>query len=246
MSTATTSVHSAASRLRRAGTVPRTALLILACSVVAVRLALTAKMGFASDGIWGLAELVLYPLALVLGVVALLVPRVWLARIAVTGLAMTALTLAQPFGIVAKDAGIQASTSQERLGGVHTVDVLGLPLFRVKPYISEGSRDPLAGRRQLNARSWLWPGLLVHTAWLLDDDRAETQLRSTTIVRGPSGDMLLREPSGSAYQLSVGITSPAGVFFWVTGALLTLGIWLVRRRLDAIARRFPRAGTAAQ
>ena len=123
------------------------------------------------DKTLGYAELVLVPASLVYLVWALLRRhrRRTIRALLVAGL--LAITVAQPFGV----EGVPISPQEFAAGNpepvdpesVQSVDVLGLGLFRFRPYTREifyfdGQGGlPIAW---LKVRSWVWPGLLANAS----------------------------------------------------------------------------------
>ncbi len=121
------------------------------------------------DEVLGFAELALVPLSLIYMTRTVRGRNRRARRRARILVGLLAVTVAQPFGVKA----VSISPQQYNAGNprpanaeaIHSIDVLGLPLFGYRPYVkSIVYLDRTTGEPShwLKIRSWLWPGLLTN------------------------------------------------------------------------------------
>jgi hypothetical protein len=211
------------------------------------------------DLVLGLAEVVLVPLTLLWLVAEAIALRPLRLRKAAVLTAVTAATVAQPFGVRAVAAPpAPRSAAAGDVEAVHVARVAGLPLFGFRLY----SRNIIypaenVAPASLKARSWLWPGLLLSGArirdvcgdirdpcWDTSGERRGSVAPSAVRLRRADGSWLLhlRPARGETdplrrsfgqptdYRLSVGVTSWVGVVYWYAAGSLGAVLWLRRRR----------------
>jgi hypothetical protein len=207
------------------------------------------------DRVLGFAEFFLVGLGLIwLCIAAGRARRRSLLRATVPA-ALLAVTVAQPFGVVArKTSPPTAAPAVDHPTHVHIVHAAGIPIAPFRLYPRE---DLLAGWAEnttsstLRARSWLWLPVLTNStrvAGMCDnstlrpcwggtyDDRLVMlrKGRSYWVMfatrNGETGPYHLNEELG-VWKLSFGVASPAGLAYWaVAGALSLLGWRRLRRR----------------
>jgi hypothetical protein len=210
------------------------------------------------DQILGYAEVILVPFSIAYLLLALLRDgRGRAIRAAVLAIFL-ALTVAQPFGV----KGVPITPAEYRAGdpqpadaeAVHSVDLLGIPLFGFRPYTREifyvngESGYPTSW---LKLRSWLWPGLLTNATkleklcgatfdpcWVPADqvqygrDRSENlqlvnadgQWRYRILTFDGTPTDQVSDYRGY-YRLAVGFVSTAGAIYWVLVACLLIAIF---------------------
>lgn len=159
------------------------------------------------DQVLGVVELVLVPFSVV-WLAAAVVQRGRRATGPLVLAAVLALTIAQPFGLKAvplSSSGlVSGGVVREDAAAVHSVKLLGVPVFGFKPYTrdlwnpngGDGGEPPTA----LKVRTWVWPGILwsstkveelcgnkVQPCWDPDDDPAGTRSR-LQLLRSGDGD----------------------------------------------------------
>lgn len=200
----------------------------------------------ALDGFLAVAEIVLVALSLYALVAVCVAPsRAWVRRATIAA-AITALTVAQPFGVVAtRERGVPPPrAARSSPGGVHTLRAFGfLPI----PYVLY-SRDRLwrsdtSPRSDARARSWLWAPVLTNASdiagtcasvfvpcWAsngygskslqIAQDGGETW----AVFRNPESNRFApgQVPSAFTYKLSFGLASPAGLVYWVVAFSLVV------------------------
>lgn len=207
-------------------------------------LAITAYLG----SLWYLALVVpAAGLVIALGRFSDRRPRLQILAVPLT--VLTALTVAQPFGVRAD--GIQAAGRQPLVSGesvdptaTQTEDVLGLPILNFQLYRRD-KFDPAAGlgeccppTHDLRIRSWVWPGLMTNGTQVFglcgdspcwDPDDPSTRGAVKLIEKGNTW-YAIAASHGLAYtwHLSAGVTSQLGVVYWVLAAL-GLGSLVYRR-----------------
>jgi hypothetical protein len=117
----------------------------------------------------GYTEFVLLPVSI--GYLVLVVIRAGRARAARALIlaGVLALTIAQPFGVkgvpISPQEFTEGDTRPADADAIHSVRVLGVPLFGFRPYTREISYLNGEGGYPsdwLKVRSWLWPGLLTN------------------------------------------------------------------------------------
>lgn len=204
---------------------------------------------------WALAivETLLVPISLAL--LAGTMGRRRMVTPALVSCVIVAATLAQPFGVraipISPEEFVSGDPVAVRADAVHSASVVGVPLFGFAPY----SRRTLYGTdtsasATFKIRSWLWPGLLTNAytagplcgqdagpCWEPDgpaNDRELQLVRSGKTWRyrvlGLGGTPVPTQVNGSGgyyYRLAVGITSPAGVVYWL---ILIAAVVAHRRR----------------
>jgi hypothetical protein len=203
----------------------------------------------------GAAELMLATVSLgLLLLVALRRPATRVRVIAVALGVFTALTAAQPFGVVAKptsphrEAGETPSSPAtiHRAGGIFAFRLYRRPTFRI-----EGeSGDPT---HTLRLRTGLWPALLTHQRRLTDlcgsidnpcwDPRFGEQIE---LFKTREGRWRLLAPTGYAkdphrppdvpaalaWDLGIGVVSVPALVWWSMAGVFAVAI-VTRRRADA-------------
>jgi hypothetical protein len=124
------------------------------------------------DVLLGVAELLLVPASVVYLAMAVFRPsrRRAMAALALAG--VLALTLAQPFGVksepITPEEFAAGNPQPAEAEAVHSVRVLGVPVFGFRPYrgLTVEPYQPILRRGQtgiwLKIRSWVWPGLLTN------------------------------------------------------------------------------------
>lgn len=174
---------------------------------------------------------------------------VW--KLAVPLVALTAVTVAQPFGVQAHRLGdveaqgaAAAASDPEALDPVdtHSLDVAGVPLMRFASYRRKIESDVFAGlgeccppTHSLRVRSWLWPGLMTHATQVMEicgDSPCWEPGSSALKLRRMSGQWYLTLADSSkpaqAWRLGLGIVSAWGGAYWLlAGAGMVV---LLRRR----------------
>lgn len=190
------------------------------------------------DWALAIAEMVLVPISLV--ALAWAMKRQRLVTPAFIFCVIVAATLAQPFGVkaitISPEEYVSGHPVVAKAEAVHSASVLGVPLFGFAPYSREALyRTDTSPRATFKVRSWLWPGLLTnadHGAALCGEGRpcwepGDSSAGNLELVR--AGGMwryrILRfdgtpvppreRDLGGDYRLAVGITSWAGVVYWL-------------------------------
>lgn len=130
---------------------------------------MSANDWLAVDNVLGYAEPVLVAVAIVGLARALLRGGRWRTLRAVLLAVIVGITVAQPFGVKGVPISPQEFAADDpqpaNAESIHSVELLGLPLFGFRPYTREiqylngegGYPDTW-----LKVRSWLWPGLLTN------------------------------------------------------------------------------------
>jgi hypothetical protein len=210
----------------------------------------------------GIAEDLLVPISLFLLAGALLVPSRRRAKRAIVLALVLAVTVAQPFGIVARpvsgppDGAKPIGTTAihvARLFG--TVPILPFALYREEFLGPVGDQAPTAA---VKARSWFWLPILTNATKIKDICGNEDPCWGTIAnsESGPSNALTLEEkngryyatlngapttrpgaPSSYTWELGPGIASIAGLIYWALLALLLPAI-LTRSR-SAAAQAMP-------
>lgn len=181
--------------------------------------------------------------------------RLWLAAIAVT-----ALTVAQPLGIVAQRSSepIRAVAGVSAASSVHVARLLGLPLM---PFVVYSQSIPLASlgenapQDKLKVRSWVWGPILTNATVLTDEcdgsinlpcwhahsaygERTQLSLVNRngwylTARAHPHPSSVTDAPAPFAaetWKLSVGIASPSGLVYWIVIATGLVALGIRTRR----------------
>lgn len=212
----------------------------------------------ALDRVLAVAEIVLVALSLYALVAACIArSRRW-ARRATIAAVVTAITVAQPFGVVAtrEHGAVPPAATRSSPEGVHTLRAFG---FLPVPYVLY-SRDRVwksdtGPHSDARARSWLWAPVLTNASAVagtcasdafvpcwgksgygskslqIADDGGETwAVFSNPDSRfHPAGQV----PSAFTFKLGFGLASPAGLVYWA----VALGLVVVARlRLRADPR----------
>jgi len=225
-------------------------LLLVACGLGGLRIwrwrlgGLLLVVWFVAAGFDAGSEVVLGSLPF-LGVVTLVrrlaARRPGVRRLAVPLVVLTALTVAQPFGVRAHpladpEAEVAASSVAERGGldpqDAYSMDVLSVPIAGFASYRRKIESDVFAGLGEccppthtLRVRSWVVPGLLTHATQLSEIcgdspcwDPGESSLR----LQALRGERLLVLVDGSkvpeAWRLGFGVVSAWGVIYWLLAA----------------------------
>jgi hypothetical protein len=172
-----------------------------------------------------------------------------------------AVTVAQPFGVVAEPSGPPPASAEQRdPTTIHTAYLLGvIPIMPFALY----SRDDLTKNlfennptATLRARSWLWGPLLTNSSKIADicnqssvfdppcwqPDRPQSGYRNTLTVSQDGGSYwatlhnrgaAVPAPAEFTWKLGWGLASPAGLVYWLLAGGL---IVLARRRRARLAR----------
>jgi hypothetical protein len=203
-------------------------------------LTITACLG----SVWYL--IVVIPAAGLVAAVAWLAhSRPRMRRFAVPLTVIAALTVAQPFGVHDEPiltAQLSASPQQPWTGGesvdptsTRSADLLGLPVLRFQLYRRDRF-DPLAGlgeccppTHDLRIRSWIPPALMTNGSNIFglcgdspcwDPDDPSTDGVVQLIRKGDSWYTVIKSHGVTyAWRLKGGVTSRAGVLYWVLAAL---------------------------
>ena len=174
-------------------------------------------------------------------------PDAWKLGIAVT--VVTALTVAQPFGVEAESLGDDVPAAVAGAEGrspteTETMDIAGLPVLRFTAYRRKES-DVLSGlgeccpaTHDLRLRSWVPPFLFTHAervAGLCGDNPCWGPRDTRLTLHEVSGQWyaLLVDPSKSTrvWKLSAGVASGWGLWYWLlSAAAIALLLW--RRRAE--------------
>jgi hypothetical protein len=162
------------------------------------------------DSVLGFVEAVALPLIAIGLVRALLRPgRRHVRRLGVLAIVLGA-TLVQPFGVrahgLSKREFFRPGMHRVDAEAVHSLSVLGLPLFGFRAYtrpIWRLDADFGQPNHWLKVRAWLWPGLLTHATKV-------EQLCASTIEpcwapdsRGPRGQLQLWRTRNGDYRYRV-------------------------------------------
>jgi len=177
--------------------------------------------------------------------------RSGVGKLAVPLVALTALTVAQPFGVQAdrlgeaEAQGLASSASDPNAPDpvdAHSLDVAGVPVMRFASYRRKIESDVFAGlgeccppTHSLRVRSWLWPGLMTHATQVMEicgDSPCWEPGSSALKLQRMSGQWYLTLADASkpaqAWRLGPGIVSGWGVAYWLlAGAGMVV---LLRRR----------------
>lgn len=232
-------------------------LLLVACGLGGLRiwrwrLAGVLLVVWVVAGAFGVGSLVLgasFPFLAAVSLVARLARR-WpgARKLAVPLVALTALTVAQPFGVRAQR--LDHAEAQAALAGApgdpedtHSMDVVGVPIVRFTSYRRKIEGNLLAGLGEccpathtLRVRSWVAPGLLTHATQIAEicgDEPCWKPGSSSLGVQETAGQryLVLGDPDkpAEAWRLSFEVVSAWGVIYWMlaAGGVLTL---LRRRR----------------
>ncbi len=186
---------------------------------------------------------------------------------------LLALTVAQPFGIVATpQAAPPAGAHQVDATSVHVVraggslPVMPFVLYR-EDYVWSGENAPTA---MLKARSWFWLPILTNATTvdrICADDvlqpcfgnaheeyAAESNLRLAqsggtyyATLLNPGASRAPNVPTSYTWKLAPGIASSSGVVYWLLIAvLIPIVVWSSRGDdADRLFRRLPRTSRAA-
>lgn len=168
-------------------------------------------------------------------------PGTW--RFAVPLALLTALTVAQPFGVRAEPLeGAAPLTERMDSSGTHTLALLGLPVVRFALHQEGISRLGLGeccpAQNRLKVRSWfLVPGLMTNGSEVTelngDGVPSDWELRgsgSAWDVASSGGPPTLPD---DAWRLEAAVVSAWGVGFWVLAAAGIAAV-LSRRRTAAV------------
>lgn len=234
-------------------------LLLVACGLGGLRIwrwrlgGLLLVVWFVAAGFDAGSEVVLGSLPF-LGVVTLVrrlaARRPGVRRLAVPLVVLTALTVAQPFGVRAHpldypeaQAAVSSATEREEIDprDAYSMDVLGVPLAGAVSYRRKIEGDVFAGLGEccppthtLRVRSWVVPGLLTHATQLSEIcgdspcwDPGDSSLR----LQAAGSERLLVLTDGDksleAWRLGFGVVSAWGVIYWLLAAA---GIVIMVRR----------------
>jgi hypothetical protein len=212
------------------------------------------------DTVLGWAEVILVPFSLVWLFVAWRQPRQNLRAAGILALVL-ALTIAQPFGIVAEQSGPPPATAEQRdPTAIHTADVFGIPLMPFALYSRDNLINLFDGHptQTLRARSWLWGPLLTNSTKIAaicnesggpdppcwnpgrryGNDLTLSQDGDTywaTLDNSPEPGIPPPIFSQTEYtwKLSFGLASPAGLIYWVLAASLFVLAWRRQAQLPA-------------
>jgi len=205
------------------------------------------------DSILGFAEFFLVPASILWLVAAWRDPKSRGLRAPTVLALILALTVAQPFGVVAsKEAGAPPPTEAGPNGeSVHVARLFGfLPVLPFRLYQREIFLSGLgenAPNETLRARSWFWLPLLTNATQVAEtcsDDvltpcwkPGYSSEQNLTVLReggthlatidNPPGRGEAQIPDSFTWKLRAGIASPAGLAYWVLAGFLVI---MTRRR----------------
>ncbi|MDQ3647394.1 MAG: hypothetical protein M3433_02195 [Actinomycetota bacterium] len=165
-------------------------------------------------------------------------PASW--RLAIPLAALTALTVAQPFGVRPSElvgTAAKARASPADSAGRHAIEILGVPIMRFvlyrKPIKRLGLGECCPPTHTLRVRSWVTPAFMTSASdvtplkgdgapsmWALEGSEADRRVRASFPSDCPD----------AAWRLSATVVSGWGVVFWICAAI---GIAAVVRRRKA-------------
>lgn len=251
-------------------------LLLVACGLGGVRIWRWRLVGVLL-GVWFVAAAFGAGSAVLLGTLPLLGAVTFVARLArewsgawklaLPLVALTALTVAQPFGVRVHpldDAETQlAATSARETGGLepqetHSMHVLGIPLARFTSYRRKIESDFFAGLGEccppthtLRVRSWVAPALLTHATQIAEicgDEPCWQPGDSSLKLQQTAGRWYLVLADGDkppdAWRLAFGVVSAWGVIYWLLAAAGIVRLLRARRRRSGTGHVIPSAAGA--
>lgn len=235
---------------------------------------MSAHGWFELDKLLGYAEVLLVSASLAYLIVALVRGGRARAVRAIVLVGITALTVAQPFGVkgepITPSQFFAGNPRPAKAEEVHSMRVLGLSMFRFRPYrrrvwyLNGEGGNPT---HWLKVRSWLWPGLLTNGSkverlcgtdmqpcWVPEGD-SDTYGRPSNLQLVKSGDewrYRILTANGTPprypppfrtgtysyngyYRLAIGVSSNAGLAYWIVSAALGVAL-VLRLRLGGRSR----------
>jgi hypothetical protein len=215
------------------------------------------------DTLLGLAEIFLVPLSLVWLLLAWRRPNPERLRRASILALVLALTIAQPFGLVAEKSGPPPASAEQRdPAAIHVAYLFGV--VPVEPFALYSRDDLLSGLAEnvtsatLRARSWFWGPFLTNSTKVGDicnqsdvfdppcwqPDRSQSGYAHTLSLSEDGGnywatlhnvrtDPSVHAPAEFTWKLDWGLASPAGLIYWFLAGGL---VYLARRRAQPGSR----------